>query len=120
MYDAANGSGVKFAIINEGLCTSNALDQTVFDGVRDVLDWVIDARCVRCCARLTHEGDWAATIKIVSDRDRIDPGMFNCEKKTNIIASGMRMGLKLDVLYGQIMMSSSSRACVCTLLNVTY
>ena len=79
-YDASNNSGVRIQIVNEGTCSNEATNEMIFDGVQDTLSWLIDAKCQRCCATLTHDGGWKATIKMSGDASRMNPSIINCNK----------------------------------------
>ena len=81
-YDAGNNSGTKFALINEGTCSNQAIDHTIFEGIETVTKFLLDSECKRCCARLTHGGGWSATLKVVAGSDHMDPGIINCEQTT--------------------------------------
>jgi len=81
-YDAAHNTGTKFALLNEGSCSNEAIDQTIFEGIEEVLTFMLKSECKRCCARLTHGGGWSATLKIVAGSDAMDPGIINCEQTT--------------------------------------
>ncbi|TIB87467.1 hypothetical protein E3Q19_03608 [Wallemia mellicola] len=77
-----SSSGVKIAIINEGTCSKETLDETLIEGVTAVVDWLFESKCAKCCARLTHGGGWSATLKVLSDSKRMDPAILNCEQTT--------------------------------------
>ncbi|TIC30926.1 hypothetical protein E3Q11_00714 [Wallemia mellicola] len=79
---ATTSSGVKIAIINEGTCSKETLDETLIEGVTAVVDWLFESKCAKCCARLTHGGGWSATLKVLSDSKRMDPAILNCEQTT--------------------------------------
>lgn len=80
-YDAKKQDmTLKGCIVNEGVCSTTATYDTIFDGVSEALDYMTGKDCQRCCTTISHGGDWQAQIKMVTENDRIDPCKINCDR----------------------------------------
>lgn len=94
LYDATNGTGLKVCFLNDGqVCDTTAQYETLYDGVKEVINYFANKDCRRCCATLTHGGSWAGIIKMVDAarsyqdekvnyKDTIDPCKINCDSHT--------------------------------------
>lgn len=65
---AGEGYDFKIDVRNGGAeCTTMAIQTTIYDGVRDIIQDMSDRKCKRCCAIMDHEGKWKAEIALTSD-----------------------------------------------------
>lgn len=62
----ATNTGATVEISNGGGCSTTAIRQTIYDGVKDIVHYFQHNNITKGCTSFDHEGVWEGTLKISS------------------------------------------------------